>query len=89
MIHKVLNQLLEIAFETQVDLRVPTNHFIIKHGHFFGVCLTLMNALAVLGPDWYRHVGEIIKCLIRTIEGSYNNYSSASNVWIVLLTFVT
>ena len=80
MIRKVLNRLLEIAFETPIELGVSANHFIIKHGHFFGICLTLMNALAKLGPEWYKTVGEIIKCLIKTIEGSYNNYSSASNV---------
>jgi len=80
-IRKTINLLMEITFETNVDFKNP-QPFLIKHGHYFGISLTLMNTLAKINKDWFVEVGGMLKSIIIMIENSYVNYSSTSNVFL-------
>ena len=70
--------LLEIVFETSVDLAQPA-HLLIRLHHFLLIYLTLLAHLA-LDPTWKARVAVHCEYLLGALRGSYLNYSICTRV---------
>lgn len=76
---QVLDLLLDIAFESKVGVVQPEKATL-RNGYFFGIVLVILNMLFGVSEKWQAESKRMLKCLIKTIEGSYVNCSVASNV---------
>jgi hypothetical protein len=75
----VLNLVMSIAFEVSININQPES-YLIKNPPIFGACLCLLNVLAKRSTQWHTEAAVYITYLVKSIEGSYVNYSLVSNV---------
>ena len=81
-VNNILQILLNIAFETDVDLLKPSK-LLIKRHRFLLVYLTLIAFLSKL-PDWYKVTASHYKVFHESISNSYWNYSICQKVNIIM-----
>jgi len=79
IVRETLDLLLNIVFEGKVIIS-QSERLIIRNAYFFGTVLMILNTLFNISDKWQIEIKTILKYLIKTIEGSYINYSAISNV---------